>query len=60
MEGDTTNYYIFKKINDYSINFSTISRGFLLEIISNTQMKLRWEEVLLSVSLLIKTKYKSL
>lgn len=27
MEGDTTNYYIFKKINDYSINFSTISRG---------------------------------
>jgi len=34
--------------------------GFLLEIISNTQMKLRWEEVLLSVSLLIKTKYKSL
>ena len=24
--------------------------GFLLEIISNTQMKLRWEEVLLSVS----------
>ena len=27
MEGDTTNYYIFKKINDYSIKFSTISRG---------------------------------
>ncbi len=27
MEGDTTNYYIFKKINNYSIKFSTISRG---------------------------------
>ena len=27
MEGDTTNYYIFKKINDSSINFSTRSRG---------------------------------
>ena len=27
MEGDTTNYYIFKKINNYTIKFSTISRG---------------------------------
>ena len=27
MEGDTTNFYIFKQIQDYNINVSTISRG---------------------------------
>ena len=27
MEGDTTNYYIFRKINKDGIRFSTIARG---------------------------------
>lgn len=27
MEGDTTNYYIFKKLSNYSLIFSAISRG---------------------------------
>lgn len=27
MEGDTTNYYIFKKLSNYSLTFSAISRG---------------------------------
>ena len=27
MEGDTTNFYIFKQIQDYKINVSTIARG---------------------------------
>ena len=27
MEGDTTNFYIFKRIKDYSIKTSTIARG---------------------------------
>jgi len=27
MEGDTTNYYIFKKLEKYSLTFSAISRG---------------------------------
>ena len=27
IEGDTTSYYIFKKINDYNISVSTIARG---------------------------------
>ena len=27
MEGDTTNFYIYKQIQDYSINVSTIARG---------------------------------
>lgn len=27
MEGDTTNFYIFKQIQDYHINVSTIARG---------------------------------
>ena len=27
MEGDTTNFYIFKKIKDYSVRVSTIARG---------------------------------
>jgi len=27
MEGDTTNFYIFKKLKDYSIKVSTIARG---------------------------------
>ncbi len=27
MEGDTTNYYIFKKLNKYNLKFSAISRG---------------------------------
>ena len=27
MEGDTTNFYIFKKLKKYSINISTIARG---------------------------------
>jgi recombination protein RecR len=27
MEGDTTNFYIFKKIQDYNIQTSTIARG---------------------------------
>jgi recombination protein RecR len=27
MEGDTTNYYIFKKLKNYNLKFSAISRG---------------------------------
>jgi len=27
MEGDTTNFYIYKQIQDYQINISTIARG---------------------------------
>ena len=27
MEGDTTNYYIFKKLSDFTLTFSAISRG---------------------------------
>lgn len=27
MEGDTTNFYIYKQIQDYAINISTIARG---------------------------------
>ncbi len=27
MEGDTTNFYIFKQIQDYNLNVSTIARG---------------------------------
>lgn len=27
MEGDTTNFYIYKRLKDYSINVSTIARG---------------------------------
>lgn len=27
MEGDTTNYYLFKKLHPYNINISTIARG---------------------------------
>lgn len=27
MEGDTTNYYLFKKLNSYNLNFTTIARG---------------------------------
>ena len=27
MEGDTTNFYIFKRLKDYSINISAIARG---------------------------------
>ena len=27
MEGDTTNFYIFKQINEFNINVSTIARG---------------------------------
>ena len=27
MEGDTTNFYIYKQIQEYSINVSTIARG---------------------------------
>lgn len=27
MEGDTTNFYIFKRLKDYSLNISTIARG---------------------------------
>ena len=27
MEGDTTNFYIFKRIKEYSVKTSTIARG---------------------------------
>ncbi|MDG1849243.1 MAG: toprim domain-containing protein, partial [Flavobacteriales bacterium] len=27
MEGDTTNFYIFKKLKNYSVRISTIARG---------------------------------
>jgi recombination protein RecR len=27
MEGDTTNYYIFKKLSTFKLRFSAISRG---------------------------------
>ncbi len=27
MEGDTTNYYLYKKLNDYNIKISSISKG---------------------------------
>ena len=27
MEGDTTNFYIFKKLKDYNISITTIARG---------------------------------
>ena len=27
MEGDTTNYYLFKKLNKYNVNFSILARG---------------------------------
>ncbi|OFX48275.1 MAG: recombination protein RecR [Bacteroidetes bacterium GWA2_30_7] len=27
MEGDTTNYYLFKKLNKYNLNFSILARG---------------------------------
>jgi recombination protein RecR len=27
MEGDTTNFYIFKRIKDYEVKTSTIARG---------------------------------
>ncbi len=27
MEGDTTNYYLYKKLKSYNINFTTIARG---------------------------------
>ena len=27
MEGDTTNFYIFKQIKDYDVKTSTIARG---------------------------------
>lgn len=27
MEGDTTNYYLFKKLNKYNVNFSVLARG---------------------------------
>jgi recombination protein RecR len=27
MEGDTTNFYIFKRIKDYQVKTSTIARG---------------------------------
>ena len=27
MEGDTTNYYLFKKLNEFNIKISSIARG---------------------------------
>ena len=30
MEGDTTNYYLYKKLNDYNIKISSISKELLL------------------------------
>jgi recombination protein RecR len=27
MEGDTTNYYLFKRLNKYSVNLTTLARG---------------------------------
>jgi len=27
MEGDTTNYYLFKRLNKYNVNLTTLARG---------------------------------
>ncbi len=53
MEGDTTNYYIFKKIRDFEITVSTLSRG--VSVGSELQYA---DEVTLSRSLLHRQPFK--
>ena len=53
MEGDTTNYYIYKKIRDFEITVSTLSRG--VSIGSELQYA---DEVTLSRSLLHRQPFK--
>ncbi|XOV68153.1 MAG: recombination mediator RecR [Fluviicola sp.] len=53
MEGDTTNYYIYKKIRDFEITVSTLSRG--VSVGSELQYA---DEVTLSRSLLHRQPFK--
>jgi len=54
IEGDTTSYYIFKKINDYSIPVSTIARG----ISVGDELEYA-DEVTLGRSIMNRTPYES-
>ena len=54
MEGDTTNFYLFRRLKDFDIKFTIISRGIGI----GNQLEYI-DEITLGKSLLDRTEYKS-
>ena len=54
MEGDTTNFYLFRRLKDFDIKFTVISRGIGI----GNQLEYI-DEITLGKSLLDRTEYKS-
>jgi len=46
MEGDTTNYYLYRRLGKYDVRITTLARGVAMEMNLSIQMKLLLDDQL--------------